>query len=476
VSDEATGRVPPSNLDNEASVLGGIFLRNDALDVVIERGLEAESFYHPRHRVIFEAMVALHESGQPIDIVTVADYLNSGSGQRRVPVSETLLADLAARVPTASNVGYYAKSVVDDAAIRRMISCCGEIVGKAFGHPADADEFLSWAERHLAGASERRERHDFVRVKTLAVDAMQRLETRHSRRDHVSGVTTGYVDLDRITTGLQPGDLVILAGRPSMGKTAAALNIALNAANTGSIPTLIFSLEMSKQALIDRLFCIEGRVDSQRMRSGQLSSAEWAALTQTMARVSEMPIDIDDSGVLKVAEIRAKARRWRRDRKLFPTGTELGLIVVDYLQQVDGGAGKQDDSRDREIGRISRAFKSLAKELAVPVLALSQLNRGVEKRDNKRPNMGDLRESGNLEQDADVVVFLYRECMYERTDDNGRDCEAIVGKQRNGPVGTVKLCFFEENGRFENMAQERRWTGQETLPLDRRAAAAGDQP
>lgn len=470
MSDEAAGRVPPKNLDNEASVLGGILLRNDVFDDVIVRGVEPESFYLPAHRAIFEGMLVLHEAGKPIDIVTLGDYLKSGASHRRAQVSDALLADLAARVPTASNVGYYSKLVVDDARLRKMISTCGEITGKAFAHPADADEFMAWAEGQVGGVAECRERQDFVGVKALADDSMERLDKRYHHRNSVTGITTGYADVDDVTTGLQPVDLVILAARPSMGKSAWALNLALNAAKAAAIPSLIFSLEMSKASLMDRLVCIEGGIDGQRMRTGRLTSPEWAAVTQAVARVSELPISIDDSAA-SIEEIRSKARRWRRDKERFPTGEEFGLVVVDYLQLVEVAGGGHGENREREIARIGRALKLLAKELNVPVLALCQLNRGVEKRDNKRPMLSDLRESGSLEQDADVVVFLYRECMYERTDQNGRDCEVIFGKQRNGPTGTVHLCFFEENGRFENMA--RSWQ-QDALPLDRRSAAAGD--
>lgn len=454
-----SGRVPPNNLEAEASVLGGIFLRNDAIGDVIERGVTEETFYLPTNRAIFAAMVELHEAGKPIDVITVADYLKSNKGQRRAAVSESELVDLAARVPTASNIGHYAQVIADKAAERDMISACGEIVGKGFADPPDAAEYLSWAESRVSSVAERKQRQDFVRVRQLANDAMERLTKRHEQKQHVSGVPTGYADLDRLTAGFQPSDLIILAARPSMGKSAMALNVAVNCALSAGIPSLIFSLEMSKASLIDRMICINGQIDGQRMRTGQLSGAEWPAVAQSMARLSDLPIDIDDSASLTVAEIRSKARRWRRNREMFQHGDELGLIAIDYLQLVHGGAGKHGENRDQELGRISNGLKSLAKELGVPVMALSQLNRSVEKREDKRPLLSDLRESGNIEQDADVVCFLYREWVYNPTEENRRDCDVIVGKQRNGPIGTIPLLFVPEHGRFENRA----WSSRDSV-------------
>jgi replicative DNA helicase len=454
------GRVPPHNLDAEASVLGGILLANAALDAVVERGVEAEDFYHPAHRAIFEAMVALHERSQPIDIITLGDQLKAAAG-RRAPVSEALLADLAARVPTAANVGYYARIVHEKSSLRRMIAACGEVTGKAFSDYGETAEFLDWAEGRIFQVAQRTDRQSFVAIKRLLPETVKKIEQRYDLKRNVTGVATGFGELDRMTAGLQPSDLIILAARPSMGKTALALNMAQNVALGHNIPVLLFSLEMSKHSLVERLLCAEARIDSSRLRTGRIEPREWLDITQAMARLSEAPIYIDDSGAATGLEIRAKARRWRSDPSIFPEREEkgFGLVIIDYLQLMRGHG--DIDSREREISEISRGLKALAKELEVPVLALSQLNRSVEKRDDKRPLLSDLRESGAIEQDADVIVFIYRDAVYKRrelgasrdAEPEDRTAEIIIGKQRNGPTGTVNLTFMREFTRFENMSE-----------------------
>ena len=463
------GRVPPHNLDAEASVLGGILLRNDALDTVLERGIEPEDFYHPAHRAIFEAMLALSERGQPIDIVTLSDQLRVLAQGRKQPVSEALLADLAARVPTAANIGFYARIVHEKSSLRRMIAACGEVASRAFTETGDAAEFLDWAEARVFQVVQRTERQSYVSIKNLLTPIVNTIQERYDQKRNVTGVPTGYADFDRMTAGLQPGELIVLAARPSMGKTALALNIAQAVAVDHRIPVLIFSLEMSKQSLVERMLCSEARVDYQKLRTGRIEPREWIDLTRAMARLSEAPIAIDDSAASTALEIRAKARRWRSDPMFFSgeRAKGFGLIVVDYLQLIRGRADL--DSREREISEISRSLKALAKELDVPVLALSQLNRSVEKREDKRPLLSDLRESGAIEQDADLIIFIYRDAVYKRREIKGtqepqpedRTAEIIIGKQRNGPTGTVNLTFMREFMRFENQTSRQDTYGED---------------
>jgi replicative DNA helicase len=804
MADGPEGRVPPHNLEAEASVLGGILLRNDALDAVLERGVEAEDFYHPAHRAIFEAMVTLHTGQRPIDIITLADQLKGQERGRRTPVSESLLADLAARVPTAANVGFYARIVHEKSSLRRMIAACGEVTGKAFSDYGEAAQFLDWAESRVFQVAQRTGRQSYVSVKQLLPETVEKIQQRYDQKRNVTGVPTDYHEFDRMTAGLQPSDLIVLAARPSMGKaqpldarvktvtgwktmgelrlgdelasvdgrrsrvsglfpqgekqiyritfadgrsteccdehlwrvyyrtwpaprvlplaeirrllrrkryqgrlwietaagefghretlpvdpwvlgallgdgclrgslvrfssvdeellarlasripeqelkaiggcdyrivttggrtrpgvqgvvphalreelgwlgvwdlpaeakfippayllahrearlellrglldtdgrvetwgsvrfctaserlardvvelvrslggtcgvarkrphyphrgerragrtafvvdihhpdpgslvslerkrervprkqrykrltirsveptrvapaqcitvthpahlyitddyvvthnTALALNIAQNVAMAHKIPVLVFSLEMSKHSLVERMLCAEAHINSRDLKTGYIQGHQWLDLTQAMSRLSEAPIAIDDSAASTVLEIRAKARRWRKDSAFFPDRDHpgFGLIVIDYLQLIRGHGDQ--DSREREISDISMGLKALAKELEVPVLALSQLNRGVEKRDDKRPLLSDLRESGAIEQDADVIVFIYRDAVYQRRELKGgqaepedRTAEIIIGKQRNGPTGTVELIFMREFTRFEN--------------------------
>ena len=455
------GRVPPNDLDAEASVLGGVLLRNTAIDDVLERGVEPEDFYHPVHRSIFEAMVDLHTHQQPIDIITLGNQLKAADRGRHTPVSESLLADLAARVPTAANVGYYARIVHEKSSLRQLIAAGGEIVSKAFANPGDVPAFQDWAERRVGEAAQREQQQSYVSIGKTVVEVTNAISHRQDRGGAVTGVPTGYIDLDRMLAGLQPADFIVLAARPSMGKSALALNIARHAAVDAGIPSLIFSLEMSRQSLTERMLCMETNLDSQDVRTGRLDKNAWSALVDKTSRIAEMGISIDDSAASTVMEIRAKARKWRRDRTIFPsTGNEeedrkkLGLLIIDYLQLVRGGGG-EGDNREREVALISQGLKALAKELYLPVLALCQLNRRVEQRENKRPNLSDLRESGSLEQDADVVAFIYRPCKYEESKKDDKTAEVIVGKQRNGPTGTVNLCFLDYCGRFENMDERR---------------------
>jgi replicative DNA helicase len=454
------GRVPPNDLDAEASVLGGVLLSNNAIDDVLERGVTGEDFYLPSHRAIFECMVELHDQSKPMDTVTVTDALKAGENSRRTPVSESLLAALAARVPTASNIGFYARIVKEKSSLRRAIAAGGEIVGKAFANPADVSAFMDWAEQRIGAAAQREQRQSYVPIGTTVVKVAEVIGHRMDSGGTITGVPTGYIDLDRMLAGLQPADFIVLAARPSMGKSALMLNFARHAARDAGIPSLIFSLEMSKESLSERMLCMESNVDSQDVRTGRLSGNDWQTLVGNMSKIADLPMFVDDTAVQTLMEIRAKARKWRRDRDIFPsTGNEeedrkkLGLVIIDYLQLIRGSGG--DDNREREVALISQGLKALAKELHLPVLALAQLNRKVEQRENKRPNLADLRESGAIEQDADVIAFIYRPCKYEESKKDDKTAEVIVGKQRNGPTGTVNLCFLDYCGRFENMDERR---------------------
>ncbi|HEY3354081.1 MAG TPA: replicative DNA helicase, partial [Polyangia bacterium] len=324
MSDGSEGRVPPHNLDAEASVLGGILLRNGALSAVTERGVEPDDFYHPAHRAIFEVMLALDGETQPIDIITVADALKQNDRGRGIAGVEGLLADLAARVPTAENIGYYARLVHEKSSLRRMISACTEVAGRAFSDGGETAQFLDWAEGKVYQVAARTERQSFVSIKRLLPDTVKEIEKRYQQKRNITGVPTEYTEFDKMTAGLQPGELIVLAARPSMGKTALALNIAQNAALAHKIPVLVFSLEMSRHSLVERMLCAEARIDSQRLRGGFIEAQEWLRLTQAMARLSEAPIFIDDSPAPTGLELRAKARRWRGDASIFPDSTGLG--------------------------------------------------------------------------------------------------------------------------------------------------------
>jgi replicative DNA helicase len=450
-------RVPPYDLNAEYAVLGGVMLTNAALADVIERGVVAEDFYLPQHRAIFETMIALDEEGKPIDLLSVPARLASRDleGSRGTTVSDATLAELAARVPTSTNVGYYARLVKEAAQLRQIIAASGEVQSKAFLKPPDVPEFLDWCEQHIGQASDRRTRQAYVPVSKIVVKVVEEIARRYDRGGGITGIGTGYPDLDRMLAGLHSQELVILAARPSMGKSAMALNFAYNAATTAGVPSLIFSREMSKESLGERLVCLNGKFDSKDIRTGKLQGKEWGALTESTNGIYGLPICIDDSAASSLMEIRAKARKWRRDRAYFPKGDEPGQIIIDYLQLITSSAGQKEDSREREVSRISQGLKALAKELNLPVLALSQLNRKVEQRENKRPNLSDLRESGSIEQDADVVMFLYREAVYNEDKRDDKTTEVIVSKQRNGPIGTVNLCFLDYCGRFESMDDRR---------------------
>ena len=438
-------KVPPHNIEAEESVLGGILIDNNALDRALEL-IIAEDFYRDAHRKIMRAIIELSERHEPVDLVTLADVLRSRNELQDVG-GASYLAELTERVPTAANVAHYARIVKDKAILRALIETSTEIALRSYEAPANVETFLDQAEQQIFALSERKTRPSFFRVRDIVIESMKAVEQLYERQELVTGVPTGFLDLDKKTAGLQPGDLIIVAGRPSMGKTAFAMNIAEYAALEAKTGVAVFSLEMSKEQLVFRMLCSQARVDQSKVRAGYAAQRDYPKLAIAADHLSEAPIYIDDTPALSVLELRAKARRLKRERD-----ANLGLIVVDYLQLMRGSLSA--DNREQEISAISRSLKALAKELSVPVMALSQLNRQVESRGDKKPVMADLRESGAIEQDADVIMFLFRPVVYDPKNADEHDAEVIIGKQRNGPTGSVPLTFFSEYTRFENRAAE----------------------
>ena len=434
-------RLPPQSLEAEVSVLGGILLENEALNRVLEVIREGD-FYRESHRTIFSALLELYERSEPADLITLSEVLKKREEFDAVGGIE-YLNSLVNSVPTAANITYYAKIIKEKSILRKLINRATEIISQGYSDSGDVDEFLDRAERSIFEISEDRVRPSFYPIKDIIKSSFKTIEKLYEKRQLITGVPTGFTKLDELTSGLQPSDLIIVAGRPSMGKTTFALNIAQHAAIKGGIPSAIFSLEMAKEQLALRMLCSEAKVDAHRLRGGFLSEADWPKLTRAAGNLSEAPIFIDDTPGLTALEMRAKSRRLKAERK-------LGLVIVDYLQLMRGRA--DSDTREQEISDISRSLKALAKELTVPVIALSQLNRRVEERGDKRPQLADLRESGAIEQDADVIIFLYRDEIYNRSENNKGKAEIIIGKQRNGPTDKFELAFLDRYTCFENLS------------------------
>ena len=432
-------KLPPQNLEAEASILGGVLLDNEAINTVIEL-VKSDDLYRESHRKIYRAMVDLWDRNEPVDLITLSDQLKA-RGELEDVGGSAYLAELASQVPTAANIAYYARIVREKAILRHLIRTSTDIATRGMEERGDVDDFLDDAERAIFDISEDRIRATFVRVGDVMTDTIKKVDELYHRKEMVTGVPTGYRDLDRLTAGFQPSDLLIVAGRPGMGKTAFALNIAVNAALQG-IGVAIFSLEMAMEQLVLRMLCSEARVDHSRLRTGYLREHEFPALVKAAGRLGDAPVYIDDTPAITVLEVRAKTRRLLRDRS-----RKIGLVVIDYLQLMRGH--RDSPNREQEISEISRSLKALAKELSVPVVALSQLNRRVEERGDKHPQMADLRESGAIEQDADVIMFVYRDEAYD-ADKNPGVAEINVAKQRNGPVDSIRLTFLKEYTRFED--------------------------
>jgi replicative DNA helicase len=434
-----SSRVPPHNLDAEESVLGALMLSRDAINIVAEMGLTGAEFYKPAHQHIYEAIRALTSSGQPADVVTVADELRRAGLLDELGGSAYLL-ELQARTPAISNASKYAKIVQDTALARRLIAVSSEIAEMAYTEADDVTRILDSAESKMFEVAERRVTDSTLPIPAILSDVMESLEDRFERNNVITGLPTGFPDLDELLNGLQPSTLNIIGARPSMGKTALALCIATNVAKLSRKPVLFFSLEMGHQELAQRVLSLESKVDSKKLRTGQLDQTDWTKISNAIGRL-EVDLLIDENPNVTVMEIRAKARRTKS------RFGELGLIVVDYLQLM---SGSNTESRQLEISEISRGLKILARELEVPIVALSQLSRNLESRTDKRPMLADLRESGSIEQDADVVMFVYRDEVYNANTDDKAIAEIIVSKHRSGPIGTVRLVFLKEYTKFES--------------------------
>lgn len=454
-NDIMTDNLPPQNIEAEQAVLGAIFLNTDALADAMEY-VEPDDFYRRAHQILFQAMVDLNNDGEAIDVLTVQNYLTTNNQLDDVG-GVAYIAELATSVPTAANAGYYAKIVEEKSMLRRLISTATNIITQANNGDDDVPSLLDSAERQIMDVSERRNRSGFREIKDVLNETLSDIDRLSQQSEDITGLPTGYREFDKMTAGLQPDNLIILAARPAVGKTAFALNIAQNVATSTDTSVAIFSLEMSAESLVNRMLCAEGSINANHLRTGQLDEGEWQNLIVAMGALSNTSIFIDDTPGIKMAEIRAKCRRLAKEKG------NLGLVVIDYLQLIEGS---NKESRQQEVSEISRQLKKLAKELSVPIIALSQLSRGVEQRQDKRPVLSDIRESGSIEQDADIVAFLYRDDYYERgeskSEEDGDDqdslnqdvgeVELIIEKNRAGARGTVKLLFIKSYNKFSNIS------------------------
>lgn len=435
-------KIPPQQIEAEQSLLGGIILDGSGLPSALEI-LKGDEFYKDSHRLIFRTIQDLFENNEPVDVVTVIEML-AERNQLEAVGGASYVASLTDHMGSSSNVAAYAKIIGEKAVLRRLIQSANEIISLSYGAGKSTEEVLDSAEASIFSIAERRIRNSYFPLKEVIKKNIETIERFQEYREAVTGVPSHYADLDKITAGFQKSDLIILAARPSMGKTALALNIARNAAVESGIPVGVFSLEMSKEQLAMRLLCSEARVDSHKIRTGFLSQQECSKLLHAAGSLMDVPIYIDDTAAISPLELRAKARRMMADQG-------LGMVIVDYLQLMRGR--ETAERREQEISEISRSLKGLAKELDIPVIALSQLNRKVEERHDKRPQLSDLRESGAIEQDADLIAFIYRDEVYNRDTPDRGIAEILIGKQRNGPSGeTVRLAYINTYTRFENLA------------------------
>ncbi|MFQ5536366.1 MAG: replicative DNA helicase [Gemmatimonadota bacterium] len=443
-------RTPPFSLEAETAVLGGMLIDREAVTRAVEF-LKESMFYREANRRLFRAMIRLYERGDVVDVITVSEELKK-TGELDAAGGFDYLAALVDAVPTAANLEYHARIVRDKALLRNLVESASQIIRDAYDQgEREVNEILDQAEARIFQVAESHQRKGFIWIKEILWSAFEHIERLQESATGITGVPTGFPDLDRMTTGLQRGDLCIVAARPSMGKTSWVMNVAANAAISHNIPVAIFSLEMSSEQLVQRLLCAEGRIDAQRLRRGKLSPEEHQRLAAAAGHLNTAPLWIDDQPGSNVLEIRAKARRLQSE--LRSEGRELGMVVIDYMQLMSGTG--QAESRVQEVSQISRGLKALARELEVPVVALSQLSRGPEQRTDKRPMLSDLRESGSIEQDADLVMFLYRPEYYapaEKREELEGKAELIIGKQRNGPTGVIQLYFQKAYTRFDSVS------------------------
>ncbi len=435
-------KVPPHNLEVEMAVLGSMLMDEDAISVAAEV-LNPDAFYKDTHRKIFEAILGLYNSNKAVDLITLSEELKC-SGLLEDIGGVSFLTSLANAVPSAANINHYVNIVKEKSILRTLINNSTRILSLCYESEGNITEVVDNAERLIFEVSDRRSQGTYLALKEIVKDSIETIDRLYQKKEHVTGIPTGYIDFDIKTAGLQPSDLIVIAGRPSMGKSALALGIAEYAGVVERIPLVMFSLEMSKEQLVQRMLCAHAKVDAHKVRTGYLATSDWPRLTAAAGKLSEAPIFIDDTPAISVMELRAKARRLKAHH-------DIQMIILDYLQLMRGTGNPE--SRQQEISEISRSLKALARELKVPVIAISQLSRAVEARTDHRPQLSDLRESGAIEQDADVVVLILREEYYNATAENQGIAEINIAKQRNGPVGSLKLTFIKEYTRFENIAR-----------------------
>jgi len=437
-------KVPPHNLEAEQYVLGSMLLDREII-VTISSIIKREDFYSEAHKEIYTAICELFEKSEPVDIITVAEELNKKGILEKVGGID-YITNLMIGVPTTVNVMHYARIIEEKSILRKLIRISGKIIEKSFEQSEEVEHILDFAEKNIFDIIEKRSSHEFVPIKEVLFNAFDRIEFLYKNKGKIVGVPTGFSELDNKTSGFNPSDLILIAARPSMGKTSFALNIALHAAVREKIPVAIFSLEMSKEQLVQRMLCSEAFVDFMKLRTGNLEEEDWERLARVLAPLSEAPIYIDDTPAISVSELRAKARKLKIEKG-------LGLVMVDYLQLMQGNSNREN--RQQEISEISRSLKALARELNVPVVALSQLSRAPESRSDHRPQLSDLRESGAIEQDADLVLFLYRDEYYHPDTDKKNIAEVIIAKQRNGPTGVIELAWLGQYTKFANIERYR---------------------
>ncbi len=435
-------RILPHSMEAEQSVIGAMIMDREAI-VVASEIVTSEDFYSKQCGTLFEAMVELNDEGKPVDLVTLQDRLKEKDVPPEVNSLE-FIRDLITAVPTSANIKYYADIVAEKAVLRRLIKLNEEIANTCYVGRESLESILEDTEKRVFNLIQRRNTGEYVPIRQIVMNAMDQIERASKNKGNVTGIATGFIDLDYRTAGMQPSDLVLIAARPSMGKTAFVLNIAQHVAFKLNQTVAIFSLEMSKEQLVNRLFSLESKVDVQKLRTGNLSDNDWEKLIETAGIIGKSNLIIDDTPGITISEMRSKCRKYKLD-------SDLKMIIIDYLQLMSGSGGGRNDSRQQEISDISRSLKALARELGVPVLALSQLSRAVEQRPDHRPMLSDLRESGAIEQDADVVMFIYRDDYYNKDTEKKGIAEIIVAKQRNGPIGTIELVWLPEYTKFANM-------------------------
>lgn len=438
-------RVMPHSVEAEQSVVGAMLMDRDAITTASEI-ISGNDFYQSAYGVIFDAMVELFNEGKPVDLITLQERLKEKDVPAEI-VSLEFVRDLVTAVPTSANVKYYAQIVADKSVMRKLIKLNEEIANICYAGKESLEEVLEKTEKSVFELLQKRNTSDFVPIKQVVLNALERIEKASKTKGTVTGIPTGFIDLDYKLSGLQPSDLILVAARPSMGKTAFVLNIAQYIAFKKDKSVAIFSLEMSKEQLVNRLFSLESQVDAQAIRSGNMKDSDWEKLIEGAGIIGQSHLIIDDTPGISISELRSKCRKYKLEQG-------LDVVIIDYLQLMTGSVGKSSESRQQEISEISRSLKGLARELNVPVIALSQLSRAVESRPDKRPMLSDLRESGAIEQDADVVMFIYRDEYYNKDSEFKKQAEIIIAKQRNGPIGTVNLAWLGEYTKFANLSRK----------------------